>query len=579
MKRPKRGRGRTGSPLPAPGDGRQAVPPPRPLRSARALAMAVWTGRAFALTVLAGALAVFAADLANPFFNDVGALLIAGALATVLTRDRWSRLALLVATVLWGVSGFSPRGPVKARIVVFGVDGATFDRIDALDLPNFERLGADGTRATLTSMEPMFSPLLWTTIASGRPPAEHGIRGFHVSSSDCEVARFWDIAEDRGWSVGLYKWLVDYPPRKVAGFWVPSWLAPGPETWPPELGYVKELELSKRMRRKQVAARHGTVALVGGLVRAGVRLSTLARAAAWSVEERTVGAPPQRANLVMQTLRGRIDRDVFIAQLHVRDPELATFTYYATDGLAHLYWDHPEVVDAAYRQADAILGDIRAELGPDARLFVVSDHGFKPMDGTGLAGQFAPLTARLKERLAPVADVDVARVGHKLTVGLRDTTRQAEVVALLKTFTGASGAPFYLVEDLGAGSVGLTLADEQITAERLATETVGGEPIARYVELTDAYTGTHEGRGVFYAVGPGVPTGARLDPVALIDVAPTILAAAGIPASTEMAGVARIFPEVTPRVDDWDGVIAKLQWLGGEQGQNEDALKALGYVE
>ncbi len=543
-----------------------------------------WLARALAALALVVSAAVLAADRVNPFFNDLGPLMFLGAAATWFLRDRVARVLTLSATVIWAVTGFSPSGPVSAKVVVFGVDGATFDVIDRLALPNFAALAREGTRATLTSMEPMFSPLLWTSLASGRPPAEHGVRGFHVQATDCEVARFWDIAEDRGLSVGLYKWLVDYPPRKVDGFWVPSWLAPGPETWPASLSYVKELELSKRLRRKQVAATHSTPALVWGLVGAGVRLSTLARAAAWSVEERvsgaTVGIAPARANLAMQTLRGRIDRDVFVAQLHVHDPALATFTYYATDGLAHLYWDQPAIVEAAYRQADTILGDIRGQLGPDARLIVVSDHGFKAMDGTGLAGQFAPLTERLRARLtAEVGPADVAKVGHKLSVGLADVADQPRAAAWLAALVDAAGAPVYRVEDLGPGSLGLTLADEQITAERLARDTVGGEPLTDYVKLTDAYTGTHEARGVFYAVGAGVPAGVAASPMAMLDVAPTILAALGLPASVEMSGAAAIFPEVTPRVADWDGVLARLKWLGGEAGQNDEALKALGYIE
>ena len=539
-----------------------------------------WIVRAVAALAFVVSVLVLVADRVNPFFNDLGPLMFAGAAATWLLRDRVARILTLSATVLWAVTGFSPSGPVSAKVVVFGVDGATFDVIDRLALPNFSALAKDGTRATLTSMEPMFSPLLWTTLASGRTPAEHGVRGFRVQATDCTVARFWDVAETNGWSVGLYKWLVDYPPREVAGFWVPSWLAPGPETWPADLSYVKELELSKRLRRKQVAARHSTPELAWGLVRAGVRLSTLVRAAAWSVEERTVGAKPARANLVMQTMRGRIDRDVFIAQLHARRPALATFTYYATDGLAHLYWDKPEIVAEAYRQADGILGDIRAQLGPEARLIVVSDHGFKAMDGTGLAGQFAPLTERLRDRIsAEVGKADVAKVGHKLTVGLADPSLQAAAVTWLGGLLDANGAPFYKVEDLGGGSIGLTLSDEQITGARLTADTVGGEPLTQYVKLTDAYTGTHEARGVFYAVGPGVSPGVQLDAADMLDVAPTVLAAMGLPASEEMSGKALIFPEVSPRVADWDGVLANLKWLGGAAGQNDDALKALGYVE
>jgi hypothetical protein len=539
-----------------------------------------WLLRGLGLGALVAAVAVAVADSANPFFNDLGPAALVGVALAVVAKDRVARVSAGLAALVWGATSFSPAGPVAAKVVVYGVDGATFDLLDTLDLPNFAALGREGARATLTSMEPMFSPLLWTTMASGRPPGDHGVRGFHVQSTDCRVARFWDIAEHEGARVGLYKWLVDYPPREVGGFWVPSWLAPGPETWPPSLGFVKELELSKRMRRKQVAARHGTPALVWGLVGDGVRLSTLVRAAVWSLQERVLHPAPERANVAMQLLRGRIDRDVFVAQLHSRAPTLATFTYYATDGLAHLYWDRPDAIAAAYAQADDILGDIRAQLGPDARLIVVSDHGFKAMDGTGLAGQFAPLTERLRARLgAAVGPADVAKVGHKLSVGLTRAEDTPAAIAWLTALTDAKGNPFYTVEDLGGGSIGLTLADEEITAERLAADTVGGEPLTDYVKLTDAYTGTHEARGIFFAAGPGVTPGARLDPLALLDVAPTVLAAAGLPASEEMPGKAAIFPEVLPRVADWDNALIGLKWLGGEQGQDEDALKALGYVE
>ena len=135
-------------------------------------------------------------------------------------------LVALGASVLWLVSARTPGPVTETRVLVYGVDGATFDVIDAHigELPNFERLAREGARATLTSMEPMFSPPLWTTIASGRPASEHGVLGFRVHSDDCKVARFWDVAEHAGMGVGLYKWLVDYPPRAFAhgGFWVPS---------------------------------------------------------------------------------------------------------------------------------------------------------------------------------------------------------------------------------------------------------------------------------------------------------------------------------------------------------------------
>lgn len=527
-------------------------------------------------------------DLINPFFNDLRLVAAIGFLGLpALKPARVPALFIMAAGLLWLGTSQNPSGPAPARVIVFGVDGATFDVIDGNNLPEFERLGRDGTRAELTSMEPMFSPVLWTTMASGRTADEHGIRGFHVHADDCKVARWWDIAEGAELRVGLYKWLVDYPPRtfRYGGFWVPSWLAPSTEAWPASLSVVKEVELSRRLRRKQVAAVESAPVQAARLALVGVRLSTLLRAVRWSVAERYDHPDDVRRNVEMQQLRGWIDRDVFIEQLYDKAPAVASLTYYATDGLAHLYWDRydngGDELRAAYRQADAILGDIRSVLSPEARLLVVSDHGFRAMDGTGQAGQFAPLTERLSARLtAAVGPVDVSRLGHKLVVAVPTAEARALLVEQIALLRDSAGAAFFLTSDIpgSALSLGLTLADENISDVRLAADTVGGEPMTEYVELTTTYTGTHDARGIFYALGPGVTHGGRLDPVPLLSVAPTILAALDLPPAVNMPGKAVIFAE-KPRVASYDGLLHDLPWIRGSEGENEEMLKALGYTE
>jgi hypothetical protein len=370
--------------------------------------LAKWILRVAAVAVGALAVGVFWIDAGNPAFNDLGYLAVGAFSLALLCAwvERVGAALWMLAGFAWLASASSPTEKLPLKVLIFGVDGATFEVLDAHApaLPNFAALRAEGTRGVLTSMEPMFSPLLWTTLASGRPPDEHGIRGFNVHSDDCRVARWWDVAEDAGLGVGLYKWLVDYPPRsfRTGGFWVPSWLAPDVHTWPAELSVVKELELSKRLRRKQIATTRSSGELALELARQGVRLSTLARAAGWSLRERLFHPDTVTVNVEMQLLRGWIDHDVFLAWLRRTKPGVASFNYYATDGLAHLYWDRyerggPELL-SAYGQADAILGSLRAAISPETRLIVVSDHGFKAMDGSGLAGQFAPLTERLKLR-------------------------------------------------------------------------------------------------------------------------------------------------------------------------------------
>ena len=536
----------------------------------------------------------------NPWFNDVawsGA--VPGAFALLaLTRKRWrSALLELGAAGALALTAAMPSEPAPVKVLVLGIDGATFDVIDpeGAALPNFLALRDEGARTTLRSMEPMFSPLLWTTIASGRLPGEHGIRGFRVHSQDCKVARFWDVAEDAGQRIGVWKWLVDYPPRVVAGFWVPSWLAPGPETWPPTLSAVKELELSQRTHRKRVESERALPELALDLARQGLRLSTLVDAAAWMAEKRVAAfllttADAARADVRLQVLRGKIDRDIFVAQLHRERPDIATFTFYGVDAIGHLYWDRHarggDELRAAYRAADDILGSLRSELGPDARLVVVSDHGFQSMDGAsganGPEGRFLPKTERLRARLSHHFDdarVDVTRVGQKLTVSMdRALIHGASTWLLQLQDTG--GNPVFRVDQDDDGTLALTLADEQYDSARIARDRVGSEPMSDYISLDTRYTGTHESRGILYVAGSGVTAGSTLSAASILDVAPTVLAAAGLAASQEMPG-RNVVPGWTdlPRVRSWDGLVGKLRWIKAEDGVREDQLKALGYAE
>lgn len=76
--------------------------------------------------------------------------------------------------------------PSRRHVLLLGIDGATWDLMDPLleagKLPHFAKLIAAGTRAPLKSFEPTASPLIWTTIATGVPPEVHGIEDFTVES-------------------------------------------------------------------------------------------------------------------------------------------------------------------------------------------------------------------------------------------------------------------------------------------------------------------------------------------------------------------------------------------------------------
>src|SRR5260370_1050043 len=89
-----------------------------------------------------------------------------------------------------------PRGPesvsaMKPRILVIGLDAATFDLIEPWAeegaLPSLSRLMQEGTRSRLASTPNMHSASAWTSILTGLNPGRHGL--FVFSDRDFESGR------------------------------------------------------------------------------------------------------------------------------------------------------------------------------------------------------------------------------------------------------------------------------------------------------------------------------------------------------------------------------------------------------
>jgi len=516
-------------------------------------------------------------------------------------RAPWAAWVLAAMLLVYGGLASWPAPQLKQlRLLVVGLDGASFQVIDPLlaagQLPALGELQAQGARADLRSMEPMHSPLLWTTIATGKTPQQHGVAGFRVQAGACRVPRFWDVAEAQGLRVGIYKWLVTYPPRELRGFMVPGWLASGPETFPAELSFVKELELGQRLRREKIEGSSGPLGLAARGIPRGLRFGTLLEAACWLARDK-LGQPSRDERMVaLQRLRGRIDLDVFLWALAEYEPDVASFGFYATDALAHHFWRHhepqafqgaadaryAEVVRDAYRQGDAILGELRAAVGSGCTTVLLSDHGFRALDVERGSAFFAPLTERLQERLsADLGSLEVLRLGAKLSVTLlEEGQRRGELEELLDGLRDEDGERFFRHEPLPghARALGLTIAAPRLSPERIAQDTVGGEPMADYVRLSQAYSGEHAPLGVFLAAGPGIPAGRDLGELELRDVSPTLQALLGIPPARDLPGrVVLGDPARGPATRD--ELVLEQRFLDGQQGVNEEGLRELGYVD
>ncbi len=68
------------------------------------------------------------------------------------------------------------------RLLLIGWDAADWKVIhpllDSGQMPNLARLIAGGVHGNLATIYPALSPMLWTSIATGKRPYKHGIHGF-----------------------------------------------------------------------------------------------------------------------------------------------------------------------------------------------------------------------------------------------------------------------------------------------------------------------------------------------------------------------------------------------------------------
>ncbi len=177
------------------------------------------------------------------------------------------RIATIVLAALWvglGCQGTKVAPEPPGPILVLGIDGAEWNVMEPMlergELPHFAELIERGASGRLRSLDPrQGSPVIWTTIATGRPPQAHGVGDFladgglvpefHNSPFSSNMWRsnaFWDILGNAGLTVGVVAWYVTWPAWEVNGFMVSNYIQrfgrfdPGWEeesiTYPGDLG-------------------------------------------------------------------------------------------------------------------------------------------------------------------------------------------------------------------------------------------------------------------------------------------------------------------------------------------------------
>ncbi|MFQ5492260.1 MAG: alkaline phosphatase family protein [Phycisphaerae bacterium] len=303
-----------------------------------------------------------------------------------------------------------------ADILLIGVDGLEWDVLLPLvrdgKAPAIAALMRRGVFGKLKTIRPTLSPVIWTTIATGKMPDQHGINNFVkpalmdgkpqlFSNRDRKTKAIWNIASDYDQRVAVVGWWMTYPVEPINGVMVAQTntaqqldIAGGKQIWKGRLiqGAAGQVYPPERQDSIMGLAREteGSLPLLTEAIFGKFEhpLSELGRRlwdnCLWSFRADAVYVR------VAESLLSEAERfDLLAVYLGGTDVVGHRFWRYMEPGL----YAHPpteaqvanfgKVIENYYLYVDEVIGRLVSAAGPDARIIVCSDHGMKPVNTQG----------------------------------------------------------------------------------------------------------------------------------------------------------------------------------------------------
>ena len=290
------------------------------------------------------------------------------------------------------------------RVLLVGWDAADWKVInplmDAGKMPNVQRLVEQGAMGQIATLHPPLSPMLWTSIATGKRPFKHGIHGFSEPTPDgrgiqpvTNLSRkskaLWNILNQQGLRSVVIGWWPSHPAEPINAVMVSDHYhrasRPLDEGWPLLKNAVHPPELAETLADLRM---HPDL-LVPDMVEPFI---PLAREIDQDKDKRMAG--------MMRTLCECVSMHSAATWLLDNQPWDFFAVYYdAIDHFCHGFMRyHPprqswiserdfelygNVVNMAYQFHDQMLGTLLKKAGffdvnQDVTVILMSDHGFHP---------------------------------------------------------------------------------------------------------------------------------------------------------------------------------------------------------
>ena len=263
-------------------------------------------------------------------------------------------------------------------------------------MPVLASLVERGVMGNIATLQPPLSPMLWTSIATGKLADQHGVLGFlepdplnsalgvrPVSAASRRAKALWNLLDSSGLDAHVVNWYASHPAEPLRGvavsnrFFEPRDLA-AEAAWTPPAESVSPVDLVPTLASLACSP-------------AGITDDQL-RAFLPRLQEIDRSSDGRPARVAEQLARTASVQAVATAILQNEPWDFLAVYFDGIDVLGHYFMPyHPprmrgvsqedfarysSVMTGVYQLHDLMLGRLLALAGPETTVIVVSDHGF-----------------------------------------------------------------------------------------------------------------------------------------------------------------------------------------------------------
>lgn len=287
----------------------------------------------------------------------------------------------------------------KKKFILLGWDAADWKVINPLIdkglMPNLEKMINGGVMGNLATLDPPYSPMLWTSIATGKRPYKHGVLGFYepwdkgkgirpVMSTTRTCKAIWNILMQKEYKTHVVGWWPSHPAEPINGVAISDFFQKTEgrlyEPWSLAPGSVHPKIEETRFAQLRVHPEELTGNHIKPFIPNAGKIDQLVDQRLFAVAKETA----QTASL----------HAAFTNILRTQDWDFAALYQVSIDHYSHGFMKyHPpkqphiaqpdfdlynNVVTQGYIFHDMMLGRILEFVDEETTIMLVSDHGFQP---------------------------------------------------------------------------------------------------------------------------------------------------------------------------------------------------------